>query len=346
MITYAPTSLRAVHRYVGLGAALAMLGSPGGGSGTLLAQEPITGTLVVTDKGGNTASIIDIGSRQNLATLPTGSGPHEVAVSHDGRWAVATNYGTRISGNSLTEIDKVGRSVTHTIDLREYERPHGAFFLPGDSIVAVTSEATRSVVLVRLADGEIVATIPTDQDVSHMITTMTGDGLAYTSNLRSGTITELNISERRRLRILDVAPQPEGIQVTPDGGEVWVASNTRGTVSVVNAASGEIEAVFENFSFPYRIAFTPDGRLAVVPDLRKDEIRVFDTATRTEVGKIEVAGAGPMGLIIPHNRTAFVSLRNHDTVAMIDLISLSVVAELPTGFRPDGVGYSELTLVR
>ncbi len=80
MITYAPTRLRAVRRYVGLGAVLAMLGSPNGGSGVLLAQEPITGTLVVTNKGGNTASIIDIGSRQNLATLPTGSGPHEVAV--------------------------------------------------------------------------------------------------------------------------------------------------------------------------------------------------------------------------------------------------------------------------
>ncbi len=88
------------------------------------------GTLVVTNKTPSTATIIDIGSNRILATLPTGAGPHEVAMSHDGRTAVVTNY----SGpprRTLTVIDVPGLRVVRTIDLVTYTAPHGVVFLPG-----------------------------------------------------------------------------------------------------------------------------------------------------------------------------------------------------------------------
>ena len=40
------------------------------------------GTVVVANMGDNTATILDVASRRALATVPTGAGPHEVAVSH------------------------------------------------------------------------------------------------------------------------------------------------------------------------------------------------------------------------------------------------------------------------
>ena len=87
-----------------------------------------------------TATVIDVASKRVLATLPTGAGAHEVAVSHDGRWAVVSNYGVRgAPGNSLTVIDVTRASVARTIELGEFRRPHGSAFLPGDSIFVVTS---------------------------------------------------------------------------------------------------------------------------------------------------------------------------------------------------------------
>ncbi|MCH9014406.1 MAG: YncE family protein [Gemmatimonadetes bacterium] len=307
-----------------------------------LAAQSRTGTLVVTNKGANTASVIDIGSQRIVATIPTGNGPHEVAISHDGRWAVTTNYGTQEAGNSLTLIDVQRASGIGTIDLGRYTRPHGAVFLPGDSLLAVTSEATQSLVLVRLPFGEIARTIATEQDVSHMVTAVTDGGRAWTSNIRSGTISELDIFSGTLVRIITVPPQPEAIQITPDGSEVWVGSNQLGTVSVINATSGSIEATFEGFSFPYRIAFTEDGSTAVVPDLRKNEIRIFDRATREELATIRTVGGGPEGVTIVGNRFAYISLSQRNEVAIIDLESHSVVGTLPTGNRPDGIGYSPL----
>ena len=80
-----------------------------------------------------------------LATLPTGQGPHEVAISRDGSVAVVTDYGAQgPGGNTLTVIDVPGQRVARTIELGQYRRPHGIVFLPGDSLVAVTSEASRT----------------------------------------------------------------------------------------------------------------------------------------------------------------------------------------------------------
>ena len=53
------------------------------------------GTLVVLNKSEATASLIDLDSGRVAATVPTGQAPHEVAVSPDGRLALASNYGTR-----------------------------------------------------------------------------------------------------------------------------------------------------------------------------------------------------------------------------------------------------------
>ena len=111
-----------------------------------------TGTVIVANMGDNTATLIDVASKRVVATLPTGNGAHEVAVSNDGRWAVVSNYGVRgAPGNSLTVIDIGSASVARTIDLGEFRRPHGSTFLPGDSLFAVTSEMSRAVVLVARA---------------------------------------------------------------------------------------------------------------------------------------------------------------------------------------------------
>jgi YVTN family beta-propeller protein len=98
--------------------------------------------VIVTNMSDATATLVDAATQQVVATLPTGAGPHEVATSANGRWAVATNYGNREgAGSTLTVIDVRARTVSRTIDLSPHRRPHSATFLPGDSLLAVTKFA-------------------------------------------------------------------------------------------------------------------------------------------------------------------------------------------------------------
>jgi DNA-binding beta-propeller fold protein YncE len=306
------------------------------------AQVPgVTGTLVVTNKTPATATIIDLASGKTLATLPTGQGPHEVVVSSDGRTAVVTDYGAQVPGQSLTVIDIVGKSVRKTIPLGEYRRPHGVVFLPGDTLVAVTSETHRAVLTVDIRSGAIVRVAMTNQAGSHMVG-VTADGRrGYTGDIGSNTVTELDMVSGAMLRRFDVPAQPEAINVTSDGREVWVGSNATGRVSAIDLASGAVSTAAEGLSWPYRVLFTPDLATVLLPDYRGNTLRFVDRATKRELGRLALDGQGPQGITLGAGaRHAFLSLSNEGRVAIIDLASRTVVGHVAAGATPDGVAYT------
>jgi DNA-binding beta-propeller fold protein YncE len=305
------------------------------------AQLP-AGTLVVTNKSAATASFIDVASDRIVATVPTGQGPHEIAITRDGRTAVVTDYGGGGAGGaSLTVIDVPARRVARTIDLGEYRRPHGIAFLPGDTLVAVTSEQSRNVVIVHPASGQIRRAIPTGHDGSHMLAFGARAERIYTGDIGSNTVSELDVASGAYRRSFAVPPQPEAIGMPADGREVWVGSNAEGKVSVVDPSSGAVRTAAEGFGWPYRIVFTPDDRTVLLPDLRNHELRILDRATHRELARLPFAGAGPQGITVtPDGRFAFLSLSAQARVAVIDLGARAVVGHLGAGAAPDGVVYA------
>jgi YVTN family beta-propeller protein len=298
------------------------------------------GTLIVTNKTPATATIIDVASNRVLATLPTGQGPHELVLSADGRTAVVTDYGAREPGSSLTVIDVPARRVVRTIPLGEYRRPHGIVFLPGDSLVAVTSEASRNVVIVRVATGAIVKVVPTEHAGSHMIGVVANGTRGWTGDIGSNTVSELDLVAGTRLRSIDVPAQPEAINVTPDGHEVWVGSNATGKVSVITTASGAVTTAAEGFGWPYRVLFTRDGQQVLMPDLKNEVLRFIDRASHRELGRIAFPGGGPQGIVLtPDGKYALLSLSTQARVAIIDVATRTVMGYLAAGETPDGVAY-------
>src|SRR5688572_27534632 len=326
---------------VALAVAIA-LASPLSGSAQVTG---LGGTLVVTNKGPATATIIDVASGRTLATLPTGQGPHEVVVSRDGRVAVVTDYGAQgPGGNTLTVIDVPGLRVARTIDLGQYRRPHGIAFLPGDSLVAVTSESTGNVVIVSVGAGAVRRAIPTQQNGSHMVAVVGDGSRMYTGNMGSGTVSELDGRTGAFIRTFDVPAQPEAINVTPDGAEVWVGSNATARVSVIDPRTGTVTTAAEGLGWPYRILFSPDRRLTFLPDLRNEELRFLDRASRRELGRLKFPNGGPQGITItPDGRYLLQSLSKQARVAIIDVSTRAVVGHVAAGETPDGVAYTTRT---
>jgi DNA-binding beta-propeller fold protein YncE len=304
------------------------------------------GTLVITNKSPSTATIIDVASGRVLATLPTGQGPHEVTLSPDGRVAVVTDYSGQ-PGKTLTVIDVPGLRVVRTIDLGDYRRPHGIQFIAGDSLVAATSEASGNVVVVNVARGEVQRAIATRGNGSHMLGIVGDRSRIYTGNIGSNTVSELDARSGQFVRSFDVPAQPEAINVTPDGKEVWVGSNGTGKVSVVDPSTGAIATAAEGLGWPYRVAFTPDLRTVLLPDLRKEELRFLDRATRRELGRLTFTGGGPQGIMItPDGRYAFQSLSTQARVAIIDIANRTVAGYIAAGETPDGVAYTTRVFAR
>lgn len=316
-------------------AVLAMAAAPAFAAGLAAQDAPSGDLVVVANKNDATASILRAADGSVLATLPTGQGPHEVAVSHDGRWAVVTDYGQGTPGNSLTVIDLDGLSVVRTIPLGEYRRPHGVAFLPGDSLVVVTVEANRAVIVVNVPRGEVRGAIATNEGGTHMLA-LTADGRrVYTANVATGSMSAIDLVTRELVGTVPVAPRSEGIGVSPDGRQVWVGSNANHTITVIDAETLTPRATLPAPGLPYRVGFAPDGRHAVVTAPMAGVVRIFDVASREAR---EVSVPAPMGVQVDADgRLAYVTLQETDQVAVIDLARAEVVRMLTVGGGPDGV---------
>jgi len=313
------------------------------------------GTAIVSNMNDNTATVIDLATQRVLATLPTGEGPHEVAASHDGHWAVVSNYGVRgRAGHTLTLIELDHLRVARTIDLSPHERPHGMGFLPGDSLLAVTSEVSQAVLLVDVARGVVRAALPTHGRVSHMLALPSQNATtAFTSNIADGSITRLDLSRGAASRTTAVAKLVEGIAATPDGRTVWVASNGEHIVVVLDASGGPPVDTLTGFGLPYRIAISPDAATAVITDPERGVVRVIDARTRAQryvvsvprdsiLATAEVSGSpSPEGVAISSDsRWAFITLQGRNRLMTVDLASGAILGYVPTGTWSDGIAYT------
>lgn len=319
-------------------------------------QETPHGTIVASNMRDNTATIIDAAKGKVLATLATGEAPHEVATSHDGKWAVVSNYGTREHpGNSITVVDISALSVARTIDLGEYRRPHGMAFFPGDSVLAVTSEVSKAVLLVDFRTGRVIGTVPTGQRASHMLAMSAAGDEIFTTNIVDHSISRLDVANQATRTIIPVGKLPEGIAISPDGKRVWVGSNADSIVIIVDTDAGHAIDTLRGLGLPYRLAFARDGRSAVITDPVRGEVRVYDAASRRQrfligiprdgiVSTAEVPGSpSPEGVTTsPDSRWAFVTLQGRNVVATIDLQRGTIVGYAPTGSWSDGIAFSTL----
>ena len=324
--------------------------------GVLAAAAPRagTGTLVVLNKSEATASLIDLASGNVVATLPTGRGPHEAAVSPDGRTAVATNYGTREEpGSSLTVIDVAGARVVRTIDLGPGRRPHGVRFVDGERVL-VTAEGSKALLVVNVASGAVERVVETGQEVSHMVAATPDGTRAFVSNIGSGTVTAVDLAAGKVLAQVATGKGTEGIAVAPGGAAVWATNREADTVSVIDASSLKVAAELKAPSFPIRVAFTPDGRHALVSCARTGDVAVFDVAARREVRRLRsgfaptgtanllgFTGSVPVGIVVdPSGERAFVAHTNADAVAVFDLATGALAATLKAGREPDGMAFT------
>ncbi|HSY83033.1 MAG TPA: hypothetical protein VK807_14780 [Gemmatimonadaceae bacterium] len=295
--------------------------------------------LLVLANEDNTLSIVNPGSLKVIATLPVGPDPHEVIASSDGTTAYISNYGGG-AYNTLTVVDLAAKKVLPAIDLGALRGPHGLAFVGGR--VWFTAEAAKAVGRYDPATRKIDWIMGTGQNRTHMISVSPDLNQIVTSNVSSASV---SIMERIGSgtwaeTVVGVGRESEGLDVSPDGKEIWVANAGDGTVSIIDATSKKVIATLAvNVQGANRLKFTPDGRLAFVSSLNKPDVLVLDRVTRKEVKRITV-GDGAAGILMqPDGARAYVACSPDGYVAVIDLHSLAVVGRIAAGQGPDGLAW-------
>ena len=162
-------------------------------------------TVVVACKSEFQLALVDPATEKVLVKLPTGRGPHEVAVSPDGRFAYVSNFGRYSvypagdtehdkASNTITVIDLVDRKVKATFDLGTHTGPHGMTVSHDGKLVWVTTETPQAILELDSATGKIQHVWNTTQERSHMIVATPKETKFYVTNTVSGTVSMIDRS--------------------------------------------------------------------------------------------------------------------------------------------------------
>jgi YVTN family beta-propeller protein len=309
----------------------------------------LTGTVVVVNQQSDSVTLIDLKTMEAYRNVPVVAAPHEAAVSPDGRRVLVTNYNRKDVGPQkvLSLIALPGGDTIKTIDIGEHRAPHDVRWVDNARVV-VTAEASQTLVLVNVDSGAIERVFKTDAGVSHMLALSTDRTRLYCSNMRDGSVSAFDFKTGQKIKDVKTGKECEGVGVTPDGRWVWAGNRAEDTISIIDTKSLEVTKRIQSPGFPYRVQFTPNGRWALIPHATASALVIADVAKQeilksiplglTKIDKPSTAGVFPH----PDNRHAFVTVRNDNSMLVLDLESGQTLARVTVQNSPDGVTYSPI----
>jgi YVTN family beta-propeller protein len=306
------------------------------------------GTLLVANKGDGTLSIVDTASGLQIAAVSEeGKTGHEVAVSPDGRRAFVPIYGSGGVGSKGTDgqlvrvIDLGARAIVGTIDFGKGVRPHRPVFGPVDGLLYVTTELEDCVTVIDPVSLKIVGTIPTGFPESHMLAISSDGRRGYTANVRSGTISILDLPARVLVTTIPVSTVIQRISISVDDKWVFTADQTKLRLVVIDTATNAVTASIPLPGIAFGTTPTPDGKwlLVAMPAIRM--VGVVDLATLKVVRTFDVPKAPQEILVRPDGAVAYVSCDSAAQVAVIDLTSWQLEKPINVGPVDDGLAWAK-----
>ena len=311
-------------------------------AGTASAQQSATQRLLILSKNERMLSIVDPATLKIIARVPAGPDPHEVVASADGTRAYISNYGGG-TYNTLTIVDLVNQKSLGTVDLGALRGPHGLDFAGGK--VWFTSEVAKVIGSYDPATSKVDLVIGTGQNGTHMVYAYPDLSRLVTTNVGSGTVSI--ISKRAGPRpdwdviTVQAGGRVEGMDVSPDGKQVWAANAQQGTITVIDVPSTSTKALDAGVTGANRLKFTPDGKLVLVTTLAGPNLTIINPSDYTSEPKRIPVGRGAAGIQIqPDGLRAYIACSPDDYVAVVDLKSFQVVGRIDAGKNPDGLAWA------
>lgn len=263
-----------------------------------VAVTPDGTTIVVSNEGDGTLTVIDSASHQVRLTLPLGGIPHQLETTADGRHVLVplNDKGTvavvDIAAGRVTRTIPIGRGL-HII--RRY---------PDESRYLITSEGDAKVAVLDGSTWRVHRDIPLFAQPRVPGIAPRGDRIYQTIRWLNGALVidplKGVVVERVALgepQFASEGKDAHGVAVTPDGAELWVTTQTTDSVTVVATTDHEVRGRLAVGRDPNWIEITPDGATAVVSNTGGNSVSLIDVRERRVVGTVPV-GPGPKRLTL------------------------------------------------
>jgi YVTN family beta-propeller protein len=346
-----------------------------------LALRPDGKELYVACESSGTVIVVNTLTQQKVAEIAVGGQASDVTFSPDGRRAYASS---RLE-DSVTVIDVAARKITQK--WRVGDEPHGVLTDRGGKFLYVLNTSEDSVSVVDTANGKTVRRLTASRDPSSLALSPDGKRILLTNTLsrlvpfREPTKSEVTAIETAGGKVEDRYVLPganylQGVAWHPSGEFAFVTvTRTKNLVPMTRILQGwtitsglgiiwrdgHTDQVLLDepqmyFPDPTDVAFTPDGRWALVTSSGLDRVAVVNVAKLTAmlrqaspyerehvfpnhlgkptefVVKHITTGNSPRGIVVsPDGRTAYVANALDDSLTVIDIGKLEAVKRIDLG---------------
>lgn len=253
-------------------------------------SEELDVSLVVVSAAEDAIALFDPVSGERRAFFRVGNGPSAAAVSSDGRTAVVTHRGRALSGNSICVVDLHAAAIVRTIPLtvtkmrpdgtsvvRNFHRPDGVVFLPGEARVLVSCAAEGALLLVDLLQKSVVGVADLGLKGADDVVLGHAGRYAFVANEGEGTVYAVSLANMGVVKRMDAGGGATGLAMHPTRMELWVTNASTNTISIIDCESLKEREEFPCGAMPVDLAFTPDGRNALVVNYQGGNVSVIDT---------------------------------------------------------------------
>lgn len=257
-----------------------------GGGPVELALTPDGNTLLATNSGSNSISVINALTDQHIVTLQAGSRPGAIVTTNDSTKAYVLNSGfSRLPDQTVTVVDTVNHTVS-TIDLDDPNTPQ--------------NEGIGPIKLAITPNGAEVL-------VAHF-----GNYFPTTSGKRNGVSVINSATDSIEFRLSGPIASSD-IQVTPDSSKAVVTGIRQGGISIIDLNTHTSTGGFKNTLYPVSIAINSDNLNpnAFIVDVNESQAEFnafkWDLDPNSSASPVTVPGPNPAKIAItPDNAKVYI----------------------------------------
>jgi YVTN family beta-propeller protein len=299
------------------------------------------GRLLVVNQVDHTLTIVDPDSGKLLSTVTVGVNGHEVIASPDGALAyvpIYSNVGLGVAGTdgkSIDVVDIAAGKLAYSIDLGKPVRPHKPAF-GQDGLLYVTAELENAIYVIDPSTKNVIASIPTGEPQSHMVA-LHGDR-GYTANVSTGTVSILDLKQRKEIGEIHAADSIQRITLSPDGTLAFV--HAKSGIIVVDTAKLQVKATIPTSAAPYSSAITNDGKFLIALMPTEPRLAVIDLAHQKVIREVSIPPASTEAIMDPRGGRAYISSYTGGQVTVLNVDTWAVDKTINLSKGVDGLAWA------
>lgn len=251
------------------------------------------GTQSTSSSSGTVSivTIINAADGSPVRRLEVPGAVHHVAVSPDGRFAIATHP----NAEGVSVIDLADLTVRGLV--RTGPVPNYAAFSPDRPRVYVSNGGNGTISEIDTERWFVRRNLVAGDSPEHIVVAPDG-GTLYIANVETGVVSQLAIERGEVVRAFEIGGELHGLDISDDGATLFISGMGENKLAALDLRSGKIRRAPLGPA-PYHLAvIRGTGKLYVSS---RDEPRVWivDQSTLTARGVIAIRGEGHQMVFLP-----------------------------------------------